>query len=280
MVILKETKTIGEVKTFITKYESLNDLEHDIFSKEINVVFKGGRLSSVEGTKSFTGTKDLKEALTLLKEGWQSGAEKLTKDLKIANLSNSTNMVQKQVYDIVGYQASVPRYLQGLPTSMINKRQVKQKAKIITLIKSCVYPSTVSTNEIMQDSIRTIQIIQTLEQQGYRVNLYSAFHSIRDSEAIFVQVKLKSAGERINIAKLAFALAHPSFLRRILFRFIETEENIKNYGWTNGYGRVAEPHQTTELLEKNTYFIKARISDSELKSMFNIDEDIKFKKMK
>lgn len=275
MVIIRETKEVKGIKTFITKYQSINDLEHDIFSKEVNNLFKGRLLSSITGDKNFTGTNNLQEALRLLKEGWDSGAEKLTEDLKVANLSTHKREVKKAVYDIVGFQASVPRYLQGVPTSMINKRNVQQKAKIITLIKSCSYSAKVGQDMIFADSVRFLRVVQTLESQGYRVNIYSAFHAECEDESIFVQTKIKSANERLNISKMAFALAHPSFLRRILLRYIETEENIKNRNWTRGYGQPSDIDKTNELLEKDTYFIKALIPDIQLKQMFNIDQKVK-----
>src|SRR5690606_28814273 len=132
-----------------------------------------------------------------------------------------TREIKKTVYDIVGFQASVPRYLQGLPTSMVNKRNVKVKQKSVSLYKSISYSVRIKAEEILEDSVKFLQIVQEIEKQGIRVNVYTVFHSKIPKEEIFITTKIKSANERLNLSKLAYPLMHPSFLRRTTFRTME-----------------------------------------------------------
>lgn len=254
-------KAIGLSNASIAKFESLNEATEYYMAQPINHIFKENerknRLSSIVGEERFTGTKSMDDALRLMREGWDSGAKKLTKSLRLKNLETQPKEVKKAIFDIVGFQASVPRYLQGVPTSMVNKKTVKQKQKVITLIKSSTYNAMTSAQQIMEDSVKFLQIVQAIEAKGVRVNIYCAFHTIVNgrSEQIFTKIKIKSANERLNLAKMAFPLMHPSFLRRIMFRAVETNPDVKNTGWLGGYGMPAEPKDTNKLLEKGEYYI-------------------------
>lgn len=224
--------------------------------------------SSTTGNERFTGTKNYAEADNLLRNGWDQGAKNLTAKLKIANMSNHTKDVKRAVNDIVGFQVNVPRYLQGIPTNMINKRSVKQKQKIITLVKSVAYAAFVSKEHIMEDSVKFLQIVQEIEKQGIRVNVYVAWSSITGNEQVFYKVKIKGANERLNLSKMAFPLIHPSFLRRICFKVIENEPGLQNH-WGSGYGRPADRSQYDRVLDKTEYFIPVLINEQEALNIVN-----------
>ncbi len=49
-------------------------------------------------------------------------------------------------------------------------------------------------------------------------------------------VTMKEFSQNLNLLKLAFPLIHPSMLRRISFRYLETMPAMKDTNYTNGYG--------------------------------------------
>lgn len=219
------------------------------------------RLTSNGGNKSWAGTANYKEAQELLINGWDEGAKKLTSTLKIENAKNAKE-VSRAIFDIVGFQCSVPRYLQGVPQSMINKKTVKQKQKVITLYKSICYDAGVSSKQILDDSVKFIQIVQEIEKQGIRVNVYTMFHATRGNEQMAMRVKIKSSGERLNISKMSFPLMHPSMLRRIIFRTMETEQRVKGQ-WCPGYGVPTSTHEVKLMMKPNEHYIPVLISEKE-----------------
>lgn len=252
-----------EKTVHVTEYESIEEFEKDLMAKEVSTLFKGPYknrkfedLSSVSGNASFTGTHSFNDALNLLRNGWEHGAKELTKKLKVKNNSPQMELVRKTVYDIVGFQACVPRYLQGVPQSMINKRMIPQKQKVLTLVKDICYSAGVSQERIMEDSITFLQIVQAIEAQGIRVNINAAFLSKEGNEWSWVRLKIKGANERINISKMAFAMAHPSFLRRMMFRYIETDERLQSKGFTRGYGVPGAYEEMSSILRDNEYMVK------------------------
>lgn len=251
----------------VSEYDSINEYVDDIHKLPYSKIFINGKKSSVEGMEFFTGTKSYEEAIELLKFGWSDGAKKLNTSLKIANKDVQSKEVKRAVYDVVGFQASVPRYLQGIPTSMVNTIPTKRKSKTVTIYKSIAYAALVDKDDILKDSVKFLQIIQEIEKQGIKANVYVIHHGYAEKEHLVNLVKVKSASERLNISKLAFPLMHPSFLRRIVFRSIETESRLKNFRWARGYGYPAKRAQTESFIKamkkENVLFIPTLISEQE-----------------
>ena len=118
----------------------------------------------------FTGTHSYEEAEDLLLHGWDEMAKELTE--KLGNIkANSNKYKNKTIYNVSGYQACVPRYLQGIPTNMINQKVVTKKQKVITITKNISYSACVSKETIEQESVKVLQLVNNLEKQGYRVIL-------------------------------------------------------------------------------------------------------------
>lgn len=267
MVMLNEMK-IEKRQIWIKTFEGISDMVKHVNETEINKdAFK--KLDSVNGSKNFTLTNNYEEAKSLLQNGWAQGAEKLTKQLKIESNKVQSREVKRAVYDIVGFQASVPRYLQGIPTNMINKKSVKQKAKVVTLIKDICYFGHVKADKIMEDSVKFIQIVQAIEAAGVRVNVEVFFHSVNDNEEIHIRLPIKKASERLNLSKMSFPLMHPSFLRRMIFRAMETETRCKRTDWCFGYGRPGRKEETAPLKKANEYFIPVLINMDQATDILN-----------
>ena len=255
---MKETK---HNKTVIREFTSVNEFENYITTSPLNEVFRWETLSSVKGTQSFTQTKSYEEATSLFKNGWDSMAQNITHQLNVKKCQTLDTHVQKVMFDVVGFQASVPRYLQGIPTNMVNKKLVPIKQKVITLNKDISYNAMTSTQDIIDASIQTLQLIKKIEAQGIRVNLNLIFGSEAGKNTEVVKIRLKSANERLNISKLAFPLVHPSMLRRLIFRYIEVAPTVtKGFRW--GYGHPLDGSQLKEYCKDE--YVLPRLFDGDI----------------
>ena len=241
---MKETKlNVGAfVKAYVREFSSLNDFETYITNTPLNDTFRWAKLASVSGSEEFTGTHSYEQAVEMFKNGWQSKAEELTKKLKVIQNQVIDAQVQKVLFDVVGFQASVPRYLQGIPTNMVNKKLVPIKQKIVTINKDISYNCGVTTEQIVEASIQTLQLVKRIEAQGIRVNLNLIWGVKASGSNEIVKIRLKSANERVNISKLAFPLVHPSMLRRLCFRYLEVAPTI-THGYLYGYGSPLDGSQ-------------------------------------
>ena len=262
---MKETtKTYGKNTSYIREFDSLNEFESYITNTPLNDTFRWQKLSSTNGSYSFTQTQSYDEATKLLKDGWSSMAQEITKKLNVIKNQVVNEHVQKILYDVVGFQASVPRYLQGIPTSMVNKKLVPVKQKVITLDKDISYNASIKTEQIIEASVQTLQLIKKIEAQGIRVNLNLVWGVAAGDTKEVAKVRLKSANERLNISKLSFPLVHPSMLRRLCFRYLEVAPTVtKSYTW--GYGAPLDGSQLKTYCKDE--YVLPRLFDGNLASL-------------
>ena len=263
---MKETKlNVGSfVKAYVREFSSLNDFETYITNTPLNDTFRWTKLASVSGSEKFTGTHSYEQAVEMFKNGWQSKAEELTKKLKVIQNQVIDAQVQKVLFDVVGFQASVPRYLQGIPTNMVNKKLVPIKQKIVTINKDISYNCGVTTEQIVEASIQTLQLVKRIEAQGIRVNLNLIWGVKASGSNEIVKVRLKSTNERVNISKLAFPLVHPSMLRRLCFRYLEVAPTI-THGYLYGYGSPLDGSQLKKYCKDD--YVLPRLFNGDLSKL-------------
>ena len=235
-------------RTEVVQYDSLKEFYDYLCETPFNDAFRWARHSSVTGDKWFTKTKDFDEAVQLFKNGWSEMASKLVQKLKVIESKTEPTMKPRTCLGVQGYQAVVPLYLMGVPNNMVTKKMVPMKQKVITLNKSIDYNSGVSADDIMDESIKAMQIVKKLEAQGYRCNLNIVLGTSAGSKQFIIKVRIKSANEKLNISKLAFPLVHPSMLRRLFFRFIEVYPNITN-SFVGGYGSPATSDEMRKIFK-------------------------------
>lgn len=242
-------------KTEVIEYDSLNEFYKYICDTPFNEAFRWAKHSSVEGKYDFTKTSNFEEATDLFKKGWSDMAGKLVQKLKVIESKTEPTMKPRNTLGVCGYQAIVPLYLQGVPNNMVNKKMVPIKQKVITLNKSIDYNAGVTTDQIIEESIKAMQIIKKLEAQCYRCNLNIVLGTASGypEKQFVIKVRIKSANEKLNVSKLAFPLVHPSMLRRLFFRFIEVYPNVTK-SFVSGYGRPANSYELKEIF-KNEYLL-------------------------
>ena len=242
----------------VINYKSIEEFNNYICNTPINNAFRWKKLSSNEGDYSFTKTKSFDEASELMKNGWDDMANKITQRLKAIEKDVQPMTRRKTVYDVAGFQCSVPRYLNGMPNSMIRTKNVVEKQKVVTIVKSIDYSGATSTDTMIEESIKALQIVKKLEAQGIRANLDVAIGTFSKT-GFLVRIRVKNAADRMNISKLAFLMVHPSMLRRMLFRWIEVYPKITDE-FTSGYGRPATTEQMRESMKDSEYLIPAKIN--------------------
>jgi len=237
-------------KTEVIEYDSLHEFYEYLIHTPFNDAFCWAKHFSVDGDYYFTKTRDFSEAVELFKNGWSDMATKLVQKLKVIESKTEPTMKPKNVLGVAGYQAIVPLYLQGVPNNMVTKKMTPVKQKVITLNKSIDYNGDVSAAQIIEESIKAMQIVKKLEAQGYRCNLNIVFGTTTGypSKQFVVKVRIKSANEKMNVSKLAFPLVHPSMLRRLFFRFIEVYPHVTK-SFVNGYGSPATSNEMRNIFK-------------------------------
>ena len=261
--------------TEVIEFNSLNEFYDYVTKTPINDVFKSKKLSSIAGNKSFTKTNSFEEAVDLFKNGWSDMSNELVKKLKKFDVETKQTMKRKQSLSVCGYQAIVPLYLNGVPNNMVNNRLVPVKQKVITLNKSICYNASITIEQIIEESIKTLQIIKNLESQGYRCNLnilWAINEKYNAGRSFVIKIKVKSSNEKLNISKLAFPLVHPSMLRRLLFRFLEVYPNTTK-ALTYGYGYpVIDSKLKNASFHKNGEYLLPAFITKNIEEISSIDD--------
>ena len=146
----------------------------------------------------------------------------------------------------------------GLPNSMINVKSIPQKVKAISLVVGITENCGTDTKEFIKSGIAALGVVNSLELQGYRVNLKVACKVSRMcDERVFCTVTVKNYRDHLDLQKLCFPLAHPSMFRRFGFKWMETVPELKNTGWSCGYGQSYHDYKEFKelFLSENEYFI-------------------------
>lgn len=218
----------------------------------------------------FCKTHTFTDAYELLTKGWYEGSKKLETKLKLKKGSTFNKLERKFIQDVVGFQPIVSNYLMGVPKSMVNSKMVMRKEKVATLNYCAAFSGAVSANTIEENCVTAFRIIKAIEAAGTRVNLnvfYAGYvydYQTSTKRYNLIKLRIKGANERLNIAKMAFPMVHPSFLRRILFRAIEVSPSFTRE-YVGGYGRVVSNDEFAEVFKdkfKGEYIIPTYIANS------------------
>jgi methanogenic corrinoid protein MtbC1 len=228
----------------------------------------GAEDSSEEKGMSFTGTHSLEEAYDLMIHGDKELCKRINekaKNLDINKLLGNAIKRNTTYNSVVGYQVNVPNYLSGIPTDMITSIPNRVSQKIINIVVNASVSCGVSTSDIEKAGSYYYIVIDLLEKAGYRCNVYSMVSYDHYDKGILL-ARVKTDKEPINREKMAFLLAHPSFHRRINFKWIECID-CKGEPTRAGYGT---PITNNEEIKK--------IIDKELKADFivwSVQQDYK-----
>lgn len=243
----------------ITTFDSVVEMRKYLDENPIRSEFerrRGGPASirTASDKTKWCGSKSWNEALGLLTNGWSEKAKELETKMshRIAQ-ENNTTIRQKSVYDVVGGNCSVPRYLQGVPTSMIRQVRTPVKQKTATLNYNISYNCDVTADEITNNALDCLMEVKRLEDSGTRVNLNVVWVTEKNRQTFAWVIPVKKTSERLSLAKVAFMLCHPSMLRRIAFGLLERETEA-NSMFVDGYGHSIRDEYTLKDVFPDTKF--------------------------
>jgi hypothetical protein len=226
-------------KVIYERFESLNG-----FLKAINSRKEQPHGHKKTGSEvkdyNFTGTNDYKEAEILLQKGWETPLPEFKKTLGEATSHAPRNKLRT---NLAGFMPCVPNAIIGRPDSMFYIKKTMEKVKAITIVYSPAVNCGIDVESVIQAGANLLSAIAYIENnKGVRVNLDVCSKSsidIHDSQDISICViNIKKATEKLEIKKVCFPLAHPSWQRRFGFKWLETLD--KTRGSWHGYGRTID----------------------------------------
>ena len=171
------------------------------------------------------------------------------------NIPSTCTRMRRMVAAIAGIAPHVPNYIAGVPTNMIRcKKEERIEKKIINVCyANNVRDDGTSVEDVAKVSARVLSCILSLERKGYRVNLYAANaarnNHVNGRPVAGFCVKLKDAGQHLDLAKVAMPLLSAAWNRRFGFRYREA------CGWTksSNMGSTIHGSELRAYLDKNGF---------------------------
>lgn len=237
-------------------FDSIHQMIQVIESRPNNDVMKGQN-SSHSGDEDFTGSKSYEEAKQLFENGYTDVLEKIKIGMASDIKRNQIERRRRVTTGVVGYAPHVPNAILGVPNSMILTEAAPQKIKAISIVAGITENCGTDAKEFIRSGIAVLGVVNTLELQGYRVNLKVAFYCAEcGNDRAFGTVSVKDYREHLDIQKLCFPLAHPSMFRRLGFKWLETCEGLKESCWSGGYGcQICGSEEISKLFLKDNEFL-------------------------
>lgn len=174
--------------------------------------------SSETNRKQFTGTENFEEAVRLARYGWDAGIKEmeLERDLIVSGQV-------EVIHSVVGASVDVGSYLSGNPECMFEYvDRVERDKPDLTIYTMLTYSGFNDQKDALQYAKKILNIIAKANV-SYNVKLVGVFATHSNGVDNLEFIKIKDFEQNLVLNNLAFSF-HPSFFRRLWFRYIETKE--------------------------------------------------------
>lgn len=206
----------------------------------------GDEASSTQSYREeWTGTPNLPTALRLARQGWPEGRERVERiRARIVDRVTSRMRVTEYEATVAGPIFDLGAYLQDDPEFMLvpveRETTDTNNGPVVRVLINLSASSSVDPDIITRRGAATLALADALERAGKRVEIVATFGASRGTARAMQYVTVKRSGDYLNVDAAAFALAHPSSLRRLSFAVWESSpEHIRQaIGLHNsgGYG--------------------------------------------
>lgn len=188
------------------------------------------------------------QCLKLAAEGWHEGVKQL--DALASPLTSARLSTMR--YDVAGERPDINRFVAGDPFNMV-RRGAREKARpILTIAVNIRTSSSIGGQEMANYGAALVTLVDRLENAGRRVELIGLC-STNNSGGLrngrwAVSWTVKRAQDHLDLAAIAFSMAHPAMWRRLGFAAMERsdkERQCYGYGVEGGITR----HDFIEIAE-------------------------------
>ena len=163
---------------------------------------------------------------------------------EISNVKQGYSPEYQTIKSVSGGHLNIPDYIRGIPECYESTEKVNNP-KFINIYSTLSYQWTTNKQQVINRAIILISIINALEKNGYKVNLNTFVVIQKNNELINILVGAKKVNETTDLQAVYKTSCKIEFLRRILFRVLETLPVDK--AWYFGYGLTSDEEFVREL---------------------------------
>lgn len=215
-------------------FQNLSDLHSYLKTNpEINHIFSEKKYSETASLERAGVAYD--QALKYVISGYTENYDNYLSIKKQIDKSLPTLVDRREpVKSVAGSRPNMVNFIAGVPKNMY-KLQRTQENKFVTIHFNLGYAARITEQQVRNRGVLALNLIKLLELNGYKVKLNTFFLIHETDEVMYIKVNLKKHGELISERKCYYPMCSKEFLRRIIFRVMETMP-VKNIAWANGYG--------------------------------------------
>ena len=222
----------------------------DTFDAFIDHCETSERVKQIEGDGStrdaeqWNGHVNLAGAIDLARRGWPDGYADV-RSLVVDAKTRRTGSARRDAYtlNVAGYFPEVGAFVSGSPMCMVDVDAGREIAtSVVRITVQLMTPAWVDAQYIMNFGAALCVLVESIEMKGTSVELVGAFdtqHRTRNRTLTnILRVRLKTAGQPLDVDRLCFMVAHPASMRHLAFKTMESTPFCKPFIGT-GYGSPA-----------------------------------------
>lgn len=235
------THTEDECQRSVIMFDSF----HDAIQKSLEKDYRSEHMNG--DRENFYGVKDMREAHDLARSGLPHKGVTAIKLASQAVSDMQGQMVKPQFYetnDVSGAVVDMGRYVEGVPECMVEyyPTDLDSDSKIVSLIMNISYNCGISEEAITKQGNAMMGLVEAIELHGKQAEIWTDMHvsGWGDDNKVYCRtaVRLKKAGEPLDVGMFMYALTHPSYLRAIMFNVMQQHPaafrkacGIGGHGW-------------------------------------------------
>lgn len=170
-----------------------------------------------DDTPGWAGVRTIEEAYHLAETGWKEGVPDV---IKIRDTVNALNPVAPKAvkYGIAGSICNVPRAIAGDIKNMKQMDSAISKRKpVITLLSDMAANCGTRGEEITNRAAVVAAVVDQIEARGFAVEVIAVATTRSAGKNVVTAVKVKNAGQPVDIGRLAYGVGHVSMFRKLIF---------------------------------------------------------------
>lgn len=239
--------------------DSWDDFLHDIRTKPTNPKWKSCSSRMNDMPDDWYGTHTLEEAVTLAEQGVPA----LREQLFAAVIRQKVEAAPVWEVAPVGVFPCIPTHAAGLADNMFMPMDsgMTSPKPIVRIYMNVSAGQYTTAAQIMNRGASIVNLIDTIEGDNTRrVELVAVCNTQNTANKEYrniYSVVVKRSDEHLDWGRVSYALAHPSFLRRLMFRVQE----IVSHVYDDRYGN---PHDYPDAYPEADVYIPSIAKEREL----------------
>ena len=174
---------------------------------------------------------NLEQTLAFVASGeiWEKGLNNMTDAMEITDTLAARSVLPRVNSVIAGGAVSIGRYVTGDPRCMRRRQKSPAVDKpVLSIGIQLGIAWSVSAEQKLNFGAALLSVIDELERSGYRCEVVALWRASGNNgpdykHYVNIEYNLKQPQDRWNPASLAYAIAHPAFIRRMTWRIAETQ---------------------------------------------------------